>query len=538
MIGRWKPLGVLAFFLAGSLVVYRRILSTPFVIDDYYLLTHLPEGVWRLFANFRTQYLRPVMGLTLSVDRAIWGLNPFGYHLTNVLVHGANAFLVSVAGCRLLRLSGVEPGPARLVAWSGAALFLVLPSHTEAVAWVSGRTDVFAAFFCLASLCAYLIGRESGKRAYLRAALLLFVVAAFTKESTLSYPLILVGVEWFARRASGGAPWAPAIRRVAPFVAGPVLYLAVRVFVLGHLFGDRIGAEHLAFSVDHTVRTISAHVGGAFAPLVSQNRFRALLGLMAVALAVVIVRRGSTASAAYLLLALFALSLLPVINFEHARHGEQERVVYLPSVFSTLLIGVLIYGAFARHAKWAAWAAACGLVLAFGRSLDASCLLWNRAGQLTREIIESARALPAERLIVLDMPRDLRGAWMLGNGLDSAPALYGWTSPAFVGTWVKVGLRDTADWVDIVKEGEIMRMKVRGYPVTTRTPFSTAWPGRFLTGAELKAHRETFARFNGRDALGLDWVGVKIPPLKPGDRLAVYRRGRLEDASVLEAGAR
>jgi hypothetical protein len=202
-------------------------------------------------------------------------------------------------------------------------------------------------------------------------------------------------------------------------------------------------------------------------------------------------------------------------------------------VFSTLLAGVLLGDVITRRSRWVGLAAAAGLVLAFGWSLDQSCLLWNQAGQLTGQIIESAKALPAERVIVLDMPRDLRGAWMLGNGLDSAPALYGWTSPKVVGTWVKVSLKDPSDRVEIVKEGEIWRMKLAGHSLYRI--FSAARPGRFMTTADLNAHRRAYAEQTGHEALGLDWVGVKPPPLQPGDRLAVYRgNGRLEDASVVE----
>lgn len=536
MVSRSKWLGILALFLVGSLVIYRRILSTPPVIDDYYLLTHLPEGFLRLFANFRTHYFRPVIGFSLWVDHSLWGLNPFGYHLSNVLTHGLNAFLVSVAGYRLLRLLGSEEQAARFIAWVGGALFLVLPSHTEAVAWISGRTDVVAACFCLASLCAYLIGRDPGKRLLFWLSPLLFAAAVFAKESVLTFPLFLIAVEWFDRQRRQQESRVAWTARVAPFFGVLALYLVARWTVLGALVGGSDADVHLEFGPNVILPVFLTHVGSAFAPIIYRPAFLAVLGLMAAALALVLLRKSPAASAAYLLGVLFVLSVLPVINIDHMRHGEQERIIYLPSVFSTLLVAVSIYDVFARWGRWSRWASlavAGALVLTFGWSLDRSCLLWNQAGQLTGQIIESARALPADRVIVLDMPRDLRGAWMLGNGLDSAPALYGWTSPAVVGTWIKVSLRDPSDHVEIVKEGTIWRMRLPGYRAS-RT-FSAARPGRFLTPAELQEHRLAFAKETGRDALGPDWVGVKPPPLRPTDRLAVYRHGRLEDASVIPA---
>ncbi len=123
---------------------------------------------------------------------------------------------------------------------------------------------------------------------------------------------------------------------------------------------------------------------------------------------------------------------------------------------------------------------------------------------------------------------------MLGNGAESVPALYGWASPTVIGNWVQVSLRDPSDRVELAREGEIWRMRVRQYPVRFH---ARGIPGRILTREDLTAHRALYAQATGKDALGFDWIGVSVSsmPFEPGDRLAVYRNGRLEDAaSVLE----
>lgn len=89
---------------------------------------------WILGLHFVHWY--PLTWLSFSLDHALWGLEPFGFHLTNVLLHGANAAL-------FFSLSGSVP----------SALFFALhPLRVESVAWITERSDLLSAFFLLACL--------------------------------------------------------------------------------------------------------------------------------------------------------------------------------------------------------------------------------------------------------------------------------------------------------------------------------------------------------------------------------------------------
>lgn len=526
-------LGLLFLYLVGALMVYHRILTTPMVQDDRVLLARLPLGPVHMWTDMQIKFFRPVIGLSLWIDHAVWGLNPLGYHLSNVLTHALNSFLVAVVGFLLLHALGLDRLAARLAAALGGALFLVLPSHTEAVAWISGRTDVIAAFWCLASFCAYLIGRETRRPLYFRAALLLFCVALLAKESTVGYPFILLGVEMFGLKTGDNEPRETRIRRVIPFFVTLALYVLVRRLALGQLIGGHGAAFHLSLAPRILIQTLVDHVGSAFAPVSSQSLFLGLMTLLAAALAVIIVRRGPAASAACLLLTLFALSLLPVINMDHARHGEQERFIYFPSVFSTLLIALLFSEVTSRRTRWVTFAAAGGMVVAFGWSLNRSCQGWEQAGRLTERVVESVHSIPANRLVVLIAPRSLRAASMLGTGLDCAPALYGWSSPRTILVWANVTLQDPADRVYVQQEGDIYRMKLVGaWSHPGNQPFHTHVAGRLLSPLELTAHRIAYAHATGH-ALGSDWAGVRAPALMPGDTLAVYTCARIEPLTPL-----
>ena len=102
-------------------------------------------------------YYRPVVFLSLMLDRAIFGANSaFGFHLSNVLYHVATTFFVWLLARRLLRHLPYGAVGA-LVA---ATVFGVHPIHVESVSWISGRTDVIASMLLITSILLALHWRD------------------------------------------------------------------------------------------------------------------------------------------------------------------------------------------------------------------------------------------------------------------------------------------------------------------------------------------------------------------------------------------
>jgi hypothetical protein len=156
---RWPE----AVLVAVTLLVYSGALQNGFVWDDDVLVVHNSEirslaGVPGLFARDTLpgrelgDYYRPLQTLSYAVDYQLWGLDPFGFHLTSVLIHAAAALLLYRLAARLLG--------AREPALAAALLWAVHPVHTEAVTYVSGRSDPLAAALMLASLLLFARGRE------------------------------------------------------------------------------------------------------------------------------------------------------------------------------------------------------------------------------------------------------------------------------------------------------------------------------------------------------------------------------------------
>jgi hypothetical protein len=191
----------------------------------------LPQLRW-MTSTVTLGHYTPVAWLTFGADYVVWGLRPFGYHLTNLLLHGLNTLLAYALARRLLAPgappSGAEPGITIGAAFA-ALVFALHPLRVESVAWVTERRGVLAAFFCLASTLAYLrdAARPArGDRRWYGASLGLFMLALLSKGIAVAFPAALVALDVYPlRRAAWSmASWrAPGGRRAVleklPFVA-------------------------------------------------------------------------------------------------------------------------------------------------------------------------------------------------------------------------------------------------------------------------------------------------------------------------------
>lgn len=143
--------------LALSAIAYGNIVESFFLSDDfnwvYQVKTRGPLGVWTTPPDV---FFRPLVSLTLFFDYQIWGLNPVGYHLTNIFFHGLNGFLVYQLSRLLFRGAKLAGKFVTIFSILSAFIFIILPSHVEAVTWIAARSDVIATSFGLAAFCCYL----------------------------------------------------------------------------------------------------------------------------------------------------------------------------------------------------------------------------------------------------------------------------------------------------------------------------------------------------------------------------------------------
>lgn len=224
-------LPLLCMVLVG-LLIYAGSLDGEFIWDDDALVAgnaHIRSwsNVGAVFANdqgagFRGDvsygFYRPVTALTFMLDYRLWGLDPWGYHLSSVLWH-----ILASLGVYLLarRLAG------SLAALFCGLLFLAHPVHSEAVSWIACRGELLAAAGIFCAMILYLKALDAGRPAwkFVWASCACVCLAAFSKENALVFPLYILGYHFSFRKKLS---W----RGFVPFVLFASGYVCLRLCLL------------------------------------------------------------------------------------------------------------------------------------------------------------------------------------------------------------------------------------------------------------------------------------------------------------------
>ncbi|MFZ5447511.1 MAG: tetratricopeptide repeat protein [Thermodesulfobacteriota bacterium] len=240
----WKILAGIILILA-TVIVYADLSNHQFIsFDDNLYVTDNPtvqrgltlQGVTWAFTTFHAGNWIPLTWLSHMVNCQLFGLNPRGHLLTNLLLHVANTLLLFSFFLRTTQALG----PSFLV----AALFALHPLHVESVAWVSERKDVLSTFFWLLTMWAYVWYLKSpGIQRYL-AVLLCFGLGLMSKPMLVTLPFVLLLLDywplgrWQLNGATGANPVANRVSRTDRKVPLSRLILEkVPLLVLVVMFG-------------------------------------------------------------------------------------------------------------------------------------------------------------------------------------------------------------------------------------------------------------------------------------------------------------
>jgi tetratricopeptide (TPR) repeat protein len=188
-------------------LVFSRSLGHEFVAwDDEILLVDNPafrglgwDQLRWMAGNTLLGHYVPLTWVSFAIDHALWGLQPVGYHLTNVFLHAVCAALVYRVAAGLLGWATAwTDGARRLGALAAALVWALHPLRVEAVSWVTGRRDVLSGFFFLLALTAYLEAastRGARRRGWLIAAAAVYGLALGSKAIVMTAPLVLVALD-------------------------------------------------------------------------------------------------------------------------------------------------------------------------------------------------------------------------------------------------------------------------------------------------------------------------------------------------------
>lgn len=295
--------------------------------------------------EFWKEIYRPLTPLSYAIDYYFWKLDPFGYHITNILLHAANSVLVFVFFSLIF-------GDALLAALA-ALFFAVHPVQTEAVSWIAGRSNVLSLFFYLASLIFYVRYSSSGKGKWYLASIAACGAALFSKEMSATLVLMIAAYDMhFGKKERPTAKLA----RYSPYILLTVLYLAVRTLLVGQVGQTGWWGGHpyntlitmaIAFAgyIKLLVFPIKLFTVGHTIPVAySILDPRVLFSLGAILIIAVIAMPAAfkrSRQASFGLWWLF-IGLLPVSNIIPIKALLAERFLYLPSIGFCLLLAILV----------------------------------------------------------------------------------------------------------------------------------------------------------------------------------------------------
>jgi hypothetical protein len=280
------------------------------------------QGIW----GFQLPELRPFIALAFMVDAVVWHINPFGYHLTNILIHALNSILLFF----VVRSLKIGTGAAALVA---ALLFAAHPSHIEAVYIVSGRTDLLPATFLLGSFLTFIFYRSQNKIIFYIFSIVLYALGLFAKETIIPFPGLLIAYDLLVVKNSD--------KKIYKTVASSLPYLialAGYLYLRKSLFGTTVPMPTAWGEFWHRQ---SIYLNSLFPPLnIQQTWIWALLILFIIACTVFLkyFRRRLTGVYNTLLffgIAWYLISIMPlVVTYVAPRH------LYIASIGTCVMLAI------------------------------------------------------------------------------------------------------------------------------------------------------------------------------------------------------
>jgi Tfp pilus assembly protein PilF len=200
-----------------TIVVYIPAIRGGFVFDDQKLIVEndlikTRDGLYRFWFTTQAADYYPLTSSLWWLQWRLWGANPVGYHVVNVLLHAVNAILVWMI-LRGLKIPG---------AWLAGLVFAVHPVNVASVAWISEFKNTLSMLLFLTAIELYLAFDENQRWRFYGLSLVAFLLALFSKTAVVMLPIVLLGCVWWRRGRRG---WNDVVRSAPFFVLSLVMGL-------------------------------------------------------------------------------------------------------------------------------------------------------------------------------------------------------------------------------------------------------------------------------------------------------------------------
>ena len=378
-----------------SFLVYLNALRNGFVWDDMVLIAD-NEGInkwgyfWENFVRdffdttddtieFKYGYYRPIISLSYMIDYAVWGLKPWGFHLSNIIFHTVSCILVYLIFNSLFN--------NRSISIITSLLFACHPIHTESVTWISGRTDIIAGMFFLSAFYLYqkalnpLIPNETNsslsnreilklffkqRKIFYICSITLFAIAMLCKEMVATLPFLLIAYTHYFSGLRNGRQFKISLLLSTPYFFVILLYGIIRFTILGiHTVVNPGGEEMKGFypitlSFTKTIFIYlfkliypahpSAYIQNPMSFSITEPAVISSIFGVAFLIFLIVWLKKRWASMSFLIL-FYLVTLLPLSNFIRISAPwdmgfvTAERFLYIPSLGFCGIISVLLVNA-------------------------------------------------------------------------------------------------------------------------------------------------------------------------------------------------
>jgi hypothetical protein len=438
--------------LVLTALIYSPVITNSFNGDDFGHLIWLREAMKQpelILRNFHSSWLdlttakfyRPLISIFMVSDYLVWHANGIGFHLTNLLCHLGNTFLVWLILRTVTKRQSSENSIDHYIWCIGSsALFGLYPLHIEAVSWITGRVDLFVTLFFLLSFLGYLNWRQSNKQKWLYISILAFVCSLLSKEMAIILPALIFMYELIVVHKLGGnrnifKAGISAFKSSAIFWVVLIVYILWRSYALGTLVG---GYDSTLLPADSWRFLLKSWKHSFYILFVPFNRslflhatsftiFWLLVLATSATLSVKVLINEKTSRLLFLFFcSWFVLCLLPVFKLLNILDDlESNRLVYMATVPLSMLLCFGLSCAVYKNKKIAYWKiTALALMLsAAGAGLLVNNSAWVKAESASKAILsqinEISKTTKANTFTYfLDLPDQINGAFVCRNALD------------------------------------------------------------------------------------------------------------------------
>lgn len=347
-------------------IIYFNSLDGEFVFDDESVvqnnlsireLNNIPkfftgeEGFHKVIGR----YYRPVVSTSYAIDYWLWGLKPAGFKITNLIIHLINCLLLYFLLLNMFK----EFNKKKFIAFLATMIFTAHTIHTEAVTWISGRTDSLVTIWFFSSLICYIKFTEDNRKTNLVLSLIFYFIGLITKEMIITLPLIIFLYDAVFKKRDKTFLKSKLIVYIL-FVAVTLFFLLIRYIVFLNV-AER--ERYLYFygmdgiTVFATMlKTIPVYIKLIFLPINLLYHYNGVLPdaknlvepavivsmLIIISFIIVAIVSFKKHSVVTFCILFFFISLLPVMNIVPTMNLMAERFLYLPSFCLSVIIMYLL----------------------------------------------------------------------------------------------------------------------------------------------------------------------------------------------------